>query len=120
MRVNTSTEPERSGGARRAALLSRAVEKSSPSKALHQQPPQTPPAQPKNPPRIQIELVSQSGTDGFDPNWDGPRLLPTFVAQVMGQVMNQVMPERRANVALETAYGSARLGRMALLVDRKS
>jgi hypothetical protein len=87
---------------------------------LHQHPPQTPPAQPKSPPRIQIELVSQPGTDSFDPNWDGPRLLPTFVAQVMGQVMNQAMPERRANVALETAYGSARLGRMALLVDRKS
>lgn len=120
MRVNTSPEQLRSGGARSAALLSCAIEKISPSSALHQQPPQTPPAEPKNPPRIQVELVSHPGTEAFDPNWDGPRLLPAFVAQVMGQVINQVMPERRANVALETAYGSARLGRMALLVDRKS
>ena len=99
-----------------AAQFSRAVEKCSSASALHQE--SRHPAQPdaKAPPRIQVELVSQAGTECFDPNWDGPRLLPTFVAQVMGQVM----PERRASVVLETAYGTARLGRMALLVDRKS
>lgn len=30
--------------------------------------------------------ASQSGTDKTDPYWDAPRLTPTFVAQVMGQV----------------------------------
>jgi len=103
-----------------AAQFSRAIEKCSPASTLHQERPRTSQDQPKTPPLIQVELVSQAGTEGFDPNWDGPRLLPTFVAQVMGQVMNQVMPERRSSVALETAYGTARLGRMALLVDRKS
>lgn len=29
---------------------------------------------------------SQSGTEQSDPYWDAPRLTPTFVAQVMGQV----------------------------------
>jgi hypothetical protein len=99
-----------------AAQYARAIEKSSPASALHQERPQTSHGETKTVPRIQVELVSQSGTDSFDPNWDGPRLLPTFVTQLLGQVM----PERRASVSLETAYGTARLGRMALLVDRKS
>jgi hypothetical protein len=30
--------------------------------------------------------TSRSGTSEVDPYWDGPRLTPTFVAQVMGQV----------------------------------
>ncbi|GAA0576784.1 hypothetical protein GCM10008942_27070 [Rhizomicrobium electricum] len=29
---------------------------------------------------------SQSGTEQSDPYWDAPRLTPTFVAHVMGQV----------------------------------
>jgi hypothetical protein len=101
---------------RGAAQFSRAIEKSSPASTLHQERPQTSQGEAKHPPRIQVELVSQIGTESCDPNWGGPRLLPTFVTQVLGQVM----PERRASVALETAYGTARLGRMALLVDRKS
>jgi hypothetical protein len=99
-----------------AAQYARAIEKCSPASALHQERPQTSQDHSKPTPRTQVEAVSQTGTDSFDPNWDGPRLLPTFVAQLLGQVM----PERRASVALETAYGTARLGRMALLVDRKS
>lgn len=70
----------------------------------------------KSPPRLQVELVCQDETPGYDPFWDAPRLLPTFVTQVMGQVM----PERRENVSVETAYGSVRCPRMALLLDRKS
>ena len=99
-----------------AAQYVRAIEKCSSASALHQERPQTSRDEPKTPLRTQVELVSQSGTNSFDPNWDGPRLLPTFVTQLLGQVM----PERRASIALETAYGTARLGRMALLVDRKS
>ena len=67
-------------------------------------------------PRIQVGLVCRPGTEAYDPIWDGPRLLPTFVAQVLGQVM----PERRLSTSVETAYGTARLGRMALLLDRRS
>jgi hypothetical protein len=120
MRVTPNLEQSRSGSLKGAVALTRAIEKSSPASALHQQPPHAHQAEEKNPPRIQVELVSQAGTEAFDPNWDGPRLLPTFVAQVMGQAMNQCMPERRTSMVLETAYGTARLGRMALLLDRKS
>ena len=67
-------------------------------------------------PRLQVELVCQEGTGAFDPIWDAPRLLPTFVAQVMGQVMDR----RDAGVSVQTAYGSVRCPRMALLLDRKS
>ena len=116
MRVNPNPEQIVRSSVKGAVALTRAIEKSSAASALHHQPPQAHQGEQKNPPRIQVELVCQDGTETFDPKWDGPRLLPTFVAQVMGQVM----PERRASAHLETAYGSARLGRMALLVDRKS
>jgi hypothetical protein len=66
-----------------------------------------------------LELVSQDETFDFDPFWDGPRLLPTFVAQVMAQAM--AVPERRDGaMVLETAYASIALPRMALVLDRKS
>lgn len=41
--------------------------------------------------------------------------MPSFVTQLLGQVM----PERRETVSVETAYGTA-VPRQALLVDRKS
>jgi hypothetical protein len=41
--------------------------------------------------------LSHSGTDEFAPLWHGPALRPTFVAQVMGQVM---MDHREQAVAL--------------------
>jgi len=66
-----------------------------------------------------LELVSQDETFDFDPFWDGPRLLPTFVAQVMAQAM--AIPERRDGaMMLETAYASITYPRMALVLDRKS
>jgi hypothetical protein len=71
----------------------------------------------KSPPRLQVELVCQEGTGNFDPIWDAPRLVPTFVAQVMGQVMAD---RRDASVSVQTAYGSVHCPRMALLLDRKS
>jgi len=68
---------------------------------------------------IPLERVSQDETFDFDPFWDGPRLLPTFVAQVMAQAM--AIPERRDGaMALETAYASIAFPRMALVLDRKS
>jgi hypothetical protein len=38
----------------------------------------------------------------------------------VAQLLGQVIPERRVNVSVETAYGVARLGRTALLLDRRS
>ena len=65
---------------------------------------------------IQVELVCQEGTPGFDPFWDGPRLLPTFAAQLMGQV---IVERGGGTVPVATAYGSIH-PRKALLLDRKS
>lgn len=65
---------------------------------------------------VRAPTVCQDETPAFDPFWDGPRLLPSFVAQVMGQMMDA--PNRRAGVSVETAYGS--IPRKALVLDRKS
>jgi hypothetical protein len=116
MRVSPSTETNFRSGAPSAGLVPRAIEKASPSSALDHYPPPASQAEDSAPPRIQVGLVCQPGTEGYDPIWDGPRLLPTFVAQLLGQVM----PERRLCTSVETAYGTARLGRMALLLDRRS
>ncbi len=104
------------GGLKASAQQPRAVEKASGSSALGRER-QNLGGQDrdKSPPRLQVELVCQDETRGHDPFWDAPRLLPTFVTQVMGQVM----PERRESVSVETAYGSA-APRKALLLDRKS
>jgi hypothetical protein len=116
MRVSPSTETNFRSGAPGAGVAVRAIEKASPSSALDHYPPPASEIEDSAPLRIQAGLVCQRGTEAFDPIWDGPRLLPTFVAQVLGQVM----PERRLCTSVETAYGTARLGRMALLLDRRS
>ncbi len=104
------------GGAKSVASLSRAVGKSSPSSRLGDQPRDFAKPDEKSPPRLQVELVCQDETKGFDPIWDAPRLMPSFVAQVLGQIM----PDRRQTDALaHTAYASA-APRRALLVDRRS
>lgn len=102
-------------GANRAHALARSVEKASASSHLGARPHDGAKKQDKPAPRLQVELVCQDETPRFDPFWDAPRLKPTFVAQLMGQVM----PERRVMVAVETAYGKV-APRQALLVDRKS
>jgi hypothetical protein len=120
MRLTSTADTTSRSSAKSASLPVRAIEKTSSASALNHQTPHTDQTEQKPLPRIQVELVSQGGTESFDPNWDGPRLLPTFVAQVIGQVMNETIPERRMSAPLETAYGTARLSRMALLLDRKS
>ncbi len=105
-----------SGGAKSAATSARAVEKSSPSSRLGEQPRDFTHSDEKSTPRLQVELVCQDETASYDPFRDAPTLLPSFVAQVLGQFM----PERRQNGAMaHTAYASAE-PRRALLVDRKS
>jgi len=116
MRVSPSSEINFRSGASGASLPARPIEKASPSSALDHYPPPASETEDSAPPCSPLGLVCQPGTEAFDPMWDGPRLLPTFVAQVLGQVM----PERRLCTSVETAYGSARLGRMALLLDRRS
>jgi hypothetical protein len=116
MRVSLSTEITVRSTALGPGAAARAIEKASPSSALDRYPPPASETEDSAPSRSPPGLVYQPGTEAFDPIWDGPRLLPTFVAQVLGQVM----PERRLCTSVETAYGTARLGRMALLLDRRS
>jgi|GEM_PF-946848 len=116
MRVSPSTEINIRGGASGASLPARAIEKVSPSSVLDHYPPPASETEERAAPGVQRGLMCHPGTGAYDPLWDAPRLLPTFVAQVLGQVM----PERRLCTSVETAYGTARLGCMALLLDRRS
>jgi hypothetical protein len=46
---------------------------------------------------------SRFGTPASDPLWDGPRLRPTFVAQVLGQVLSH----ERTSAMAGRSYGAA-------------
>ena len=116
MRVTGPFDVNLRSGIKLLAAAPRACEKSSGSSALDQQPQDFNDEQYRASP-IQVELVCQDETPRFDPFWDGPRLLPAFVAQLMGQ---REMDRRDTSVSVETAYGSARYPRQALLLDRKS
>lgn len=50
--------------------------------------------------------VSQIGTEESAPLWNGPRLRPAFVAQVLGQVMMD--PRERASSLAPAAYRERR------------
>ena len=56
---------------------------------------------PKSRGKLLVELVSQGETKRHDPFWDGPRLMPAFVTQLLGQVM-----EQERNRLVRTAYGA--------------
>lgn len=116
MRVNGPYDINLRSGVKLLAASARACEKSSASSTLGQQP-QDFDTEEQKPASILVELVCQDETPRFDPFWDGPRLLPAFVAQLMGQ---RDMDRRDTSVSVETAYGSARTPRQALLLDRKS
>jgi hypothetical protein len=116
MRVTGPFDVAVRGGLKGLADMPRVVGKASASSALGREQQDLDGESAKSPPRLQVELVYQEETRGFDPFWDAPRLLPTFVAQVLGQVM----PERRESASVETAYGSVRAPRTALVFDRKS
>jgi hypothetical protein len=99
------------------SAVSRAVEKSSGSKQLGAQAQAFGGQKQKTPPSLQVEHVCQDDTPGFDPFWDGPRLVPVFVAQLLGQAMPDSSP--RSHVGAERAYGT-RAPSIARLVDRQS
>jgi len=104
-------------GVKALVVSPRRCEKPSDSSALDRERPNFNADDRKAPSPVRVELVCQDETPGFDPLWDGPRLLPSFAAQLMGQTM----PDRRdISASVETAYGSLRYPRKALLLDRKS
>jgi hypothetical protein len=116
MRAIVPAEIGISGASKAPATLRRAIEKTSASSALRREKPGAEKERKNSAPPLQVELVYRDDTTGFDPFWDAPRLVPAFVAQLLGQVM----PEQRENVPVETAYGRAASPRKALLLDRKS
>lgn len=100
-------------GPRTCGETVRAIEKSSPSARPNGERHDTPRDPSKQPPRLQIELVSQAETARHDPFWDGPRLTPAFVTHVLGQVM---VGER--NRIVRGAYGAAETNAPRLLDTR--
>lgn len=123
MRVNPFLDAKLHGGQNAFAVQPRRIEKSSAASDLGAQHHGDDPSQTKTPPRLQVELVYQDDTARPDPFRDTPRLLPTFVTQLLGQVM----PNVRESISVETAYGKAAphlngayAPKMALLFDRKS
>jgi hypothetical protein len=104
------------GSPKASAMPVRAIEKLSASSALKREKQNTHGERKEASAPLQVELVSRDDTPGYDPFWDAPRLVPTFVAQLLGQVM----PQRRESIMAQTAYGRAASARKALLVDRKS
>lgn len=116
MRVNGSFNTTVCGSVKSSALELRAIEKSSLSSHLGRQAQDSRPPEPKTPPRIEAERMSHSETTAFDPLWDGPRLVPSFVTQVLAQAMAD---NKEPDVTVETAYGTA-APRRSLLIDRTS
>jgi hypothetical protein len=105
------------GGTSKAPTFSlRVIKKTSAANALGQQKQEPRHEREKTRAPLRVEFASRNDTSRHDPFWDRPRLIPAFVAQLLGQVM----PERREKTMVETTYGRAGSPRMALLVDRKS
>lgn len=103
------------GGAQSRALApARLIEKASASSRLGAGQQDSRQHRPKQTPRLQVELLCQDETPRFDPLRDAPRVLPTFAAQLMGQVM----PQARVTTTVAAAYGKIAT-RCARLVDRK-
>jgi len=117
MRVTGPFDINLRSGIKLLAAPPHACEKSSGSSTLDQQKQDFDADQQNSAVSLQVELLCQDETPRFDPFWDGPRLLPAFVAQLMGQMS---MERRDSGISVETAYGSVREPRQALLLDRKS
>ena len=117
MRIAGPFESNVRPGFKALAASPRRCEKSSGSSVLGQERPDVNTDDRKAAAAMRVELVCQDETSDFDPFWDGPRLLPAFVAQLMGQTL---LDRRDATATVETAYGSLRFPRKALLLDRKS
>ncbi len=116
MNVTGPFSTDARGGFKALAALARGIEKASKTGHSGAQTQDRRDKQHNTPPHLTVELVCQDETRGFDPYWDGPRLVPSFVAQVLGQALAE---RRESRVAVETAYGRC-LPRQALLFDRKS
>ncbi|MBV9550138.1 MAG: hypothetical protein JO256_10755 [Alphaproteobacteria bacterium] len=88
-----------------------APEKTSDSATLREEPRKSGKDAAVSPPPLKVELVCQDSTKAHDPFWDGPRLKPAFVAQLLAQVIaSDERPTPRR------VYGESE-SRKALLLD---
>lgn len=89
----------------------RIVEKASPSSRLNDGPQDFSRRRDTEQPPLRVELVCQDETARLDPFWDGPRLLPSFVAQVLGQALPHLdhVGARAQAAYAQTAPQAARL-----------
>jgi len=117
MRVTGPFDINLRSGIKLLAAAPQTCEKSSGSSTLDRQPQDFHAQEHKTSSVAPLELLSQDETPHFDPFWDGPRLLPVFAAQLLGQLN---MERRDTSMSVETAYGRIRDPRQALLLDRKS
>lgn len=101
------------GSHRAPGAGARTVGKSSQSAQMHGERRDNEQDKPRPRPRLQVELVCQGETKRHDPFWDGPRLTPLFVTQLLGQVM---AGER--NRLVRGAYGDAGAAEPRLLDTR--
>ena len=99
MRVNGNIDCASRGRLPLPGAGARVVEKASPASSLKREQSDADGRQHRAPPRLQVELVCQDETAGFDPFRDAPRLQPTFVAQLLGQVMAQAGADPSAQAA---------------------
>src|SRR5579863_7640794 len=111
MRAIALVETGVAGSSKAPALFARAIQKTSATSTLGREKAGAEGGRQKSVPQVQTEGLYRDDTPRFDPFWDGPRLVPAFVAQLLGQMM----PERRESMMLETAYGRADSPRKALL-----
>jgi hypothetical protein len=106
MRVNGHIDSASRGRLPLPAAGARAVEKTSAASSLKREQSGADPRQRRTPPRLQVELVCQDETTGFDPFRDAPTLRPTFVAQLLGQVMAQASANPSAQAAYRRVSGA--------------
>jgi hypothetical protein len=104
------------GASRARSTGLRAIEKGSASSLLGHGKSNADTQRQKNAAPLQVELVYRDETNGFDPFWDAPRLVPTFIAQLLGQVMAEQHQSGPAN----NPYGPSSLPHKAKVLDFKS
>jgi hypothetical protein len=99
MRVNRHIPCASRGTLQRPPAAARPIEKTSAASSLKREGSGAAPQQPRTSPRLQVELVCQDETAGFDPFRNAPKLRPAFVAQLLGQVMAQAQTDPSAQAA---------------------
>jgi hypothetical protein len=115
MRVNSHIDCASRGRLPLPAAGARIVEKASAASGLKREQPDADHRRHRTPPRLQVELVCQDDTAGFDPFRDAPTLKPTFVAQLLGQVMAGASADASAQGAYRRLCGAR-----SCLVDHTS